>query len=96
MPHDWPFDDPENLAVITLDRIMDGSHPILHVTHDADDGGWQFLDGGDVAEENALVVALRSVAELDSTIRELADLPVGWYAVREAVGSPWQRHPRSA
>jgi len=94
MPQDWPFDDPENLAVIALDRIMDGASPILYVTHDADDDGWQFLDGGDVAEENAMIVALRTVTQHDPTVLELSDLPVGWYAVRDAVGNPWQRHPR--
>ena len=40
---EWPFESPRNLAVITLDRIMDGRNPILYVSHDEDDGGWQFL-----------------------------------------------------
>jgi len=42
---DWPFDQLPNCAVITLRRIVFGSAPILHVTHDRDDHGWQFLDG---------------------------------------------------
>ena len=93
MEDDWPFDSPENLAVITLDRIMDGTNPILYVTHDEDDGGWQFLDGGDVIEENAMVVSLRNVTDHDPTIKHLADLPLGWHAVRGAVGKPWRRTP---
>ncbi|WP_147867664.1 DUF2185 domain-containing protein [Stieleria maiorica] len=88
---EWPFESPQNLAVITLDRIMDGSNPVLYVTHDLDDGGWQFLDGGDVTEENAMIVGLSQVAEHDPSIRQLADLPVGWYAVRESPEHPWQR-----
>ena len=94
MKCDWPFDDPENQAGITLDRIMIGNNPILYVTHDADDGGWQFLDGGDVSEEDAMVVSLRQITDHDATIKQLADLPRGWYAVRDAVGQPWSRHPK--
>lgn len=92
--NEWPFASPQNQAVITLDRIMDGRNPILYVTHDQDDGGWQFLDGGDVNEKNAMVVGLCEVAEHDPTIRHLSDLPLGWYAIRESLGKPWQRYPQ--
>ena len=87
----WPFADAENVAVITIDRIVDGHQPILYVTHDAEDGGWQFLDGGHASEEDARVVSLRGIVERDPSIRELADLPAGWKAEREAVGKPWRR-----
>ncbi len=90
---EWPFDSPRALAVLTLDRIMDGTSPILHVTHDEDDGSWQFLDGGEAAVANAMLVSLRQIANHDPTIKELADLPLGWQAVRGAVGKPWQRSP---
>ena len=89
---DWPFTDPKNLAVITIARIVDGQQPILYVSHDADDGGWQFLDGGTVSEEDARVVSLQEMIKRDSTLRELADLPLGWKAEREAVGKPWRRY----
>jgi len=92
---EWPFESPRNLAVITLDRIMDGRNPILYVSHDEDDGGWQFLDGGDVSSENAMVVGLSEVAAHDPTICQLADLPVGWYAFRESSEKPWQRSAQS-
>ncbi|MEL6400396.1 MAG: hypothetical protein AAFO87_00910 [Cyanobacteria bacterium J06607_6] len=93
MKDDWAFDNPDNCAVITLVHILDGSTPILHVTHDEDDGGWQFLDGDNVTVANAMVVSLRRMADHDPTIKQLANLPVGWYAVRSAVGQPWERHP---
>src|SRR5262245_5966479 len=41
----WPFADPEDTAVITLDRILRGESTLRLVTHDEDDGSWQFLDG---------------------------------------------------
>ena len=88
---DWPFSDPKNLAVITIDRIVDGRKPILYVSHDADDGGWQLLDGGSVSETDARIVSLLSMVERDPTLLELADLPHGWAAERDGVDKPWRR-----
>jgi hypothetical protein len=93
MPADWPFTDPENLAVFTLKRIIRGESLILRVTHDEDDGGWQFLDGGEVAVEEASLVSLRQMTRIDPSILELADLPLGWVAERAGPGVPWQRAP---
>jgi hypothetical protein len=87
----WPFADPKNVAVITLKSIVKGSGPILHVTHDADDGAWQFLDGSTVSEENASVVSLEEITRIDPSVTELADLPLGWYADRSAASEPWRR-----
>src|SRR6516225_4354407 len=42
MRESWPFSDAENTATITLKRIIDGTAPILWVSHDLDDGIWQF------------------------------------------------------
>jgi hypothetical protein len=90
---DWPFDEPKNLAVITLRQIMHSDSPILHVTHDADDGGWQFLSEGPPREADATVVALHRVVARDPSVAELADLPIGWHAWRENVETPWIREP---
>jgi hypothetical protein len=89
----WPFTDPENLAVFTLKRIVQGQSPILRVTHDEDDGGWQFLDGGEVTVEEASLVSLRAMTRLDPSVLELTDLPLGWAASRSGPGEPWQRAP---
>ena len=32
------------------------------------------------------------IVDLDPTLVTIADLPPGWSASREAVGSPWERH----
>jgi hypothetical protein len=87
----WQFDEPENVAVITLRQIVDGGEPILHVTHDSDDGGWQFLGWENAREEDVKIVALRTIVRLDSTVQELADLPLGWHAWRRTAEQPWQR-----
>ena len=91
MKDGWPFDDPPNLAVFTLVPIIDRSSPILLVSHDADDGGWQFLDGEEVAMSGVLIVWLGFMARLDPSIGQLADLPLGWDTRRADPDSPWQR-----
>ncbi|MFL5340980.1 MAG: hypothetical protein ACJ8F7_12605 [Gemmataceae bacterium] len=88
----WPFAEPENVAVMTVRQITHGGQPILLVSHDADDGMWQFLSGGPVEVADAMVVGLREIYELDPSVAELADLPLGWQALRSAARQPWQRH----
>ncbi|MFL6730430.1 MAG: hypothetical protein ACJ8E3_06935 [Sphingomicrobium sp.] len=95
MADDWPFpDDAPNVAVITTRGIIDGSDWIALVSLDEDDGGWQFIGTRGAREDEAMVVALRSVFESDVTIADLADLPLGWQARRETRDGPWQRNPK--
>jgi hypothetical protein len=94
MTAEWPFDQPRNCAVITLKRIIAGDRPILMVTHDLDDHGWQFLDGGDVDESDAAVVGLAGMVARDPSLLELADLPPGWCAWRASPTDPWRREQR--
>ncbi|MGL4462213.1 MAG: DUF4262 domain-containing protein [Planctomycetia bacterium] len=91
---DWPFDQPPNAVAVSLRRIVDRQSPILYVTHDEDDHGWQFLDGGDVEPADAAVVCMAEVLTLDPTVREVADLPPGGRAWRSAPGEPWEREKR--
>jgi hypothetical protein len=83
--------DPEAAEVITLGRILRGETQLLLVTHDADDGSWQCLDGDHAFEEDAQVASLELMMQFDPTLRTLADLPVGWYAWRASVDEPWRR-----
>ena len=91
MNSDWPFTDPEETEVITLERILQGRSSVLLVTHDEEDGAWQFLDGEHVFEDDGAVVCLGEMVQLDPSLGELGDLPVGWYAWRPEPGQPWRR-----
>ena len=90
---DWPFDQPKNVACITLWNILRDGAPILLATHD-DDGSWQFLDGSDLSDVKPAVVGLSNMVEQDPTLLELADLPEGWRAWRSAPGAPWTREQK--
>ena len=42
---EFPFYDAPNTATIICCHIINGEEPILFVSHDEDDGMWQFLCG---------------------------------------------------
>jgi hypothetical protein len=91
---DWPFDQPPNCAVFSIRSIIFGGAPILHVCHDEDDHGWQFLGLDDADVGQAAVVLLKEVVKLDPSVLEVADMPPGWHAWRPSASSPWQRTPQ--
>lgn len=87
----WAFLDlPNTMALTTKDVIVNGK-PVLVVYHDEDDGMWQFHSGDDVDIEDAVLVSLREMIESDSSLIELADLPLGWVAWRDNTNSQWYR-----
>ena len=91
-----PFLDPPNTAVITSVRILDGQEWVQYVSHDEEDGAWQFHPLQDHPEmENAAVVALHRMIEIEPRLLELADLPLGWQAWRESKDAEWIRAPQS-
>jgi len=90
--NEWPFAEPKNVAVFPTTQIMRLRQPVLHVSHDDEDGAWQFHTGTpQVSEGDVMIVALSEMVERDPTICELADLPCGWFAERETIGGPWKR-----
>ena len=90
----WPFDQSRDCAVITTKEIISRERPILFVSHDEDDHGWQFLTGGTVRREDAAVVALHEIVQLDPTVLALADLPPGWIARRRSANLGRERRSR--
>lgn len=87
----WPFDQPRNCATFTMRQVMDGSEPIVLVTHDAEDHGWQFIGRTHASMADAMLVSLEEIVQLDPTLLDVADLPPGWQALRDEVGGPWTR-----
>ena len=88
---EYKFLDDKNTIAITTKKIVSGQSDILLVSHDEDDGMWEFLDGEDVCEENAVVVSMFEMSHIDESINELYDLPLGWIAYRENKTTEWIR-----
>ena len=91
---EWPFDQRPNCAVITLKTVISREVPILFVSRDEDDQSWQFLTGEIVRKNDAAVVALHEIVELDPSVPELADLPPGWIAKRRSENAAWEKQAR--
>lgn len=90
----WKFKEVKNTAVIVNKKIFQNSGWIAYASHEAGDAGWQFHTSDDeVLESDAQVVSLENIVNYDSSILELADLPVGWQAWRDSIESEWKRSP---
>ena len=85
----FPFSDAPNTAVFICSHILDCGEEILYVSHDADDGAWQFLCGKKHNESDARIVSLKYVFDLDPTIGNLKDLPLGYCAERDSKNDKW-------
>jgi hypothetical protein len=90
---DWPFDCTDSTGVFTTARVLEDGFPILVVSHD-EDGDWQFLCGTTTDYEDCRLICMGCALERDSSLAEIADLPMGWFAERDSVGKPWERFPR--
>jgi hypothetical protein len=79
------------IALDTTRVVLDGA-PVRLVTHDEDDGSWQFLCGttNDVAD--ARLVHVSHLLESGPHLVDFADLPLGWLARCDAHGV-WRRAP---
>ncbi len=89
MNTDWAFEDGPNTATITTVKVLERRAPILLVTHDEDDGGWQFLCGTTNDDADARIVGLGTIVKWDPSVNELADLPLGWRGLILTGVFPW-------
>jgi hypothetical protein len=92
MKSNWVFNKPRNPGVFTTRRVMEEGLPILDVFHN-ENGDWQFLCGTTTDVEQACLVCLNDIVQLDSTVNGIADLPRGWQAWRSKPGEEWRREP---
>lgn len=86
------FSDAPNTAVYTTKFVLNEKKAITYVTHEAEDGAWQFFssDNFDSFEEVAKIVSLEQILKMDPTLSELADLPLGYIATRKDLKDKWK------
>jgi hypothetical protein len=89
----WPFTDAPETAVYTTRDVIEKGKPILIVTHDQDDGAWQFHSANTTWDTDARIAALEEIVFHDPSVSELSDLPIGWMAIRDSNEGPWVRQP---
>ncbi len=92
MPN-WSFDQGPDVAAITTKQVLEEGSPILQVVHYSDDHSWAFTCGTTDDPDDGRVIGMGSALKLDPSLAEIADLPAGWGASREAPGAAWERYP---
>ena len=84
------FSEPGNTACFTCAHVLEGKQSVLHVTRDLHDGSWQFLCGKeDHAPEDARVVSLQQMVDMDDSLNLLNGMPLGAGAERESRRKKW-------
>jgi hypothetical protein len=85
------FKETDNTAVFTTKFVVNDKKEITYVTHEKEDGAWQFFstDNFDNFEDVARVVGLGEIIKMDSTILDIADMPEGFFAQRRFKGDKW-------
>jgi hypothetical protein len=80
---------PSNTAVFTTRFVIAENSPILYVTCDSD-GDWHFMGDDDVTEEDAKLVSIKNILDLDNTLKDLPPLEEGYRAIRESKDDEWE------
>jgi hypothetical protein len=93
--YDWKFPDPPHTSSYSSKTVFDGEEAVTFVSHDAN-GDWQFLGDLMIDGGGPVVACLHHPIDKDPSLKELADLPCGWYAERASVGEPWKRSERGS
>ena len=83
------FAESLNTAVFTTRYILEEISPILYVYHHEDDGAWQFSSIEECSDSDIRLLSLDEIINIDSSVLELAELPLGGYAYRENKDSGW-------
>lgn len=85
------FKESANTAVFTTKFVVNDNKPITLVRHDADDSTWEFFSDDKFDDFNnvAMVVGLGQVVKIDSSVLEIADMKLGYYAHRKTKEENW-------
>jgi hypothetical protein len=79
-----------NTAVFTTKYVLEYNRPVLYVYHYEEDGAWSFFGDEECQDMDFRVIALEEMINIDNSILELADMPLGFYAKRKDITSLWQ------
>lgn len=88
------FEDPPETVAVTTTYVTENKYPAVYVSHEIDDDGeiiWQFhCTVVPFSMDDALLVRLDTIIGIDSTLKEIAHLPIGYAAKRDTVGGKWE------
>jgi len=76
---------PIDTAVFTTKFVLEDKKTIIYVSREIDDGAWQFFSDNlfDRFEKTARIVGLQEIFEINKSLNELPNIPLGYYAKRK-------------
>lgn len=79
-------------AVFTTKYVIEDKKTIVLVTHDIEDGAWQFFsdDSFDNFEEVAKIVEFQELINMDNSLLQIVDMPLGYSATRKDEFDNWK------
>lgn len=92
----WKFPDPPHTRVYLSETVFKGIEAVTYVSHDAEDGAWQFLGPRMIDGGGPVISCFHHPIDCDPSLAELGDLPRGWCAERNKVGESWVRTKKSS
>lgn len=78
----------KNKSAITTKYVVNNNSIIVSVFYD-EDGDWQFLGEEEVSEEDAIVVSIQEMIDINKSLVNLPDLKEGESAYRKNKESIW-------
>ena len=87
----WTFPDAPSTRVFLSQAVFEKVEAVTYVSHDFEDGAWQFLGDSMSGNKPPVISCFSHPIEDDPTLNELSDLPLGWWAERQASGESWVR-----
>jgi len=85
----WKFPENPHSRVFLSETVHSGTEAVTYVSHDTEDGAWQFLCGSMSDGGGPVISFSHHPVDHDPRLAELVDLPLGWCAKRGRVGEPW-------
>ncbi len=79
------------IPIFTVEQIVNGTEAPIWVVHDHE-GDWQVSGEEGFGETGQTVAYMTDISDLNPSLPEVRDLPVGWEAWIDATGT-WNRKP---
>ncbi|MBF0649821.1 hypothetical protein IR083_13400 [Dysgonomonas sp. GY75] len=82
-------EEQKNKSVLTTSYVLTNGSPVIFVLYD-EDGDWQLFGEEDVTDdEDAYLVSVDEILEMEPALRKLPDLQPGQAATREKDSIRW-------
>ena len=82
------IEENKHKSAITTKYVVNNNSIIVSVFYD-EDGDWQFFGKEEVSEEDAIVVSIQEMIDIDKSLVNLPDLKEGESAYRKNKESIW-------